>query len=124
MRKCSTSGPSDSAGKNVKAPMTITVPIKSPTKRAPCVGKVPLEEGTLFLTAKLPAIARVGIMNANRPSTIAKPKVRLYQGVFGLSPAKALPLFSEVLEYAYKSSLKPWGPELPRLAIAGPGGFQ
>ena len=88
------------------------------------MGKVPLEDGTLFLTAKLPAIARTGIMNANRPSTMARPSVRLYHGVLGLSPAKALPLFSEVLEYAYKSSLKPCGPELPRLAIAGPGGFQ
>ena len=48
--------------------------------------------GTFFFAARLPAAASSGIRNRNRPIHMASPIVRLYQGVFALIPAKALPL--------------------------------
>ena len=41
-----------------------------------------------------------GRMNRNRPNSIARPSVRSYHGVLTVMPAKALPLFSDALEYA------------------------
>jgi len=35
IKKCSTSGPSDNAGKNVRAPITTTTPTNRPTKSGP-----------------------------------------------------------------------------------------
>ena len=48
--------------------------------------------GIFFFAARLPAAASSGIRNRNRPISIARPSVRLYQGVLTLMPAKALPL--------------------------------
>ncbi len=55
---------------------------------------------------------------------MAKPIVRLYQGVLALIPANALPLFPVALVYAYRISENPCAPGLARFAVAGPGGFQ
>ena len=57
------------------------------------MGKVPLVAGSFFFAARLPATASIGRRNRKRPISIAKPMVRLYQGVLTLIPAKALPLF-------------------------------
>ena len=54
-RKRSTIGPSDSAGKNVKAPTMITTPISSSTNSSPSVGNVPRPAGTFFLVTIDPA---------------------------------------------------------------------
>ena len=93
-------GPSESAGKNVSAPTTITVATRRPTKSGPCVGNVPADVGTTFLLARLPAAASAGMMNRNRPNSIARPSVRSYHGVLTVMPANALPLFSDALVYA------------------------
>src|SRR5215469_10746392 len=102
----------------------ITVPTRRTTNRDPFVGSVPLVVGTAFFAAKLPAIASAGIMKRNRPTSMSRPIVRLYQGVLALIPANALPLFPAPLEYAYRISEKPWAPPLFVLAAAAPGEFQ
>src|SRR5262249_35511667 len=58
--RCSTTGPSASAGRNVRAPIRNTVPTRSATKSGVCVGSVPALGGTDFLRASDPAIARTG----------------------------------------------------------------
>src|SRR5579864_3437035 len=102
----------------------MTVPTSRITNSDPFVGKVPLVTGTSFFAAKLPAIARAGMMNKNLPTSMSTPIVKLYQGVLALIPAKALPLFPAPLEYAYKISEKPCAPLLLVFAAAGPGAFQ
>src|ERR1700682_1340242 len=102
----------------------MTVPTSRMTNSEPFVGNVPLVTGINFLEARLPAIARAGMMKRNLPTNISRPIVRLYQGVLALIPAKALPLLPAPLEYAYRISEKPWGPPLFVFAMAGPGGFQ
>src|SRR2546428_10911240 len=100
----------------------MTVPTSRTTNSDPFVGKVPLVVGTNFLAARLPAIARAGMMKRNLPTSMSRPMVRLYQGVLALIPAKALPLLPAPLEYAYNTSEKPCAPLLFVLAAAGPGG--
>ena len=46
----------------------------------------------VFLRARLPASASIGMIAMNRPRSIAMPSVVLYQGVFAERPAKAEPL--------------------------------
>src|ERR1700676_5527336 len=100
------------------------VPIKRMTNSPPFVGNVPLVTGISFLAARLPAIARAGMMNRNLPISISSPIVRLYQGVLALIPAKALPLLPAPLEYVYRISENPCGQPLFVFAAVGPGGFQ
>src|ERR1700681_4041011 len=102
----------------------MTVPTSRTTKSEPFVGNVPLVTGISFFAARLPAIARAGIMNRNLAISISMPIVRLYQGVLALIPAKALPLFPAALEYVYRISEKPCGPPLLVFAVVGPSGFQ
>ena len=49
IRKCSTIGPSASAGKNSRPPTIRITPTSRPTNSGPWVGKVPAEGGTLRL---------------------------------------------------------------------------
>src|ERR1700740_2543456 len=102
----------------------ITVPTSRTTNSFPFVGSVPLVMGTSFFPARLPAMARAGIMKRNLPTSISMPIDRLYQGVLGLIPAKALPLLPAPLEYAYKILEKPCAAPLFVFAAAGPGAFQ
>ena len=90
--KCSTTGPSTSAGTKVRAPTSSTVPTSRLVKRRPETGKVPELEATSFLRASDPASARIGMIMAKRPKSIATARVLLYQGAFVVRPAKALPL--------------------------------
>ena len=53
---------------------------------------VPALAGTIFFFARLPAIASIGTIMKNRPSSIAAPSVELYQSVFAERPANAEPL--------------------------------
>ena len=59
--RCSTTGPSASAGTKVSAPTVITVPISTTTNSGVCVGSVPAEGGTCFAAASAPASASTGI---------------------------------------------------------------
>jgi len=59
--RCSTIGPSASAGMNVNAPTMSTTLINNTTKSGVCVGSVPGPGGTIFFRAREPAIASVGI---------------------------------------------------------------
>ena len=61
MSRCSTIGPSASAGTKVSAPTRSTTPIRRTTKSGVCVGSVPGPGGTVFFRASDPAIASVGI---------------------------------------------------------------
>ena len=79
MSKCSTIGPKLNAGKNVNAP-TITITLTSNVVNSGVVtGNVPNDGGTIFLLARLPAIASIGMIMKNLPTNIANPMLVLYQ---------------------------------------------
>ena len=61
--RCSTMGPSASAGTNVSAPTSKIVLTSITTNSGPCVGKVPAPAGVYFFRAKEPAIASVGTIS-------------------------------------------------------------
>src|SRR6516164_6554293 len=90
--RCSTIGPSASAGKKVRPPMIRITPTTSPTNRLPVVGNVPADGGCDFLPASDPAIAMAGTIMKKRPTNIALASVRLKKKVLPLRPAKAEPL--------------------------------
>src|SRR5262245_29040555 len=93
INKCSTIGPRLNAGKNVNAP-TIRITLTSNTVNNGVVtGNVPNEGGTIFLRARFPATASMGMIIKKRPTSIAAPIVELYQYVFAEIPANADPLF-------------------------------
>src|SRR6185436_1960520 len=92
VRKCSTIGPSASTGRKFSAPINNTVPSRSTTNVPPESGKVPALGGEIFFCTSEPASAMMGTIIRNRPMSMAKPSVVLYQGVFAVRPAKALPL--------------------------------
>src|SRR5581483_2024389 len=103
--------------------MTI-VPINRTTNNVPFVGSVPLVTGISFFFARLPAMARAGMMNRNLAISMSIPRVRLYQGVLALIPANALPLLPAPLEKAYRISENPWAALFAVFATAAPGAFQ
>ena len=67
-------------------------PTSRPRTAAVPVGKVPAEAGTACLRASEPAMASAGTISTNRPTSMARPSVVLYQLVLPLRPAKAEPL--------------------------------
>ena len=75
--KCSTIGPSASAGKKVSPPMIRITPTTRPMNRPPVVGNVPADGGTDFFSASEPAIAIAGMIIQKRPTNIAMAPVRL-----------------------------------------------
>src|SRR5262249_37035190 len=75
--RCSTMGPSASAGKKVRPPTIRITPTTSPMNRPPVVGNVPLDGGTDFCAASEPAMAMAGMIIQNRPTNIATAPVRL-----------------------------------------------
>src|SRR5579864_6589187 len=95
-------GPNVSAGKKVSA-LTITMtPTRRETNKGVVTGNVPADSGTSFLRARLPARARIGMIMKNRPSSMLKARLTLYQGVFPFNPPNAEPLLAAVEAYAYK----------------------
>src|SRR5882724_7245748 len=79
INKCSTIGPRLSAGKKVNAP-TITITLTNNVVNSGVVtGNVPSDGGTIFLRARLPAIASIGMTIMKRPMSVARPIVVLYQ---------------------------------------------
>ena len=100
-------GPSDSAGKNVSAPTTTTVPTRSPTNSGPWSGRVPADVGTAFFRARLPATASSGNEEEEASEEHASPRSGCTTACSRVMPPNALPLFPVSLVYAYRISLKP-----------------
>ena len=74
------------AGKNVSAPTIKIVETSKPANRPPVTGNVPADSGTVFFLARLPAMASIGIIMKNRPSSCAAAVVVLYHIVFAFRP--------------------------------------
>lgn len=70
-------GPSDIAGKNVKAPIITITPMRRIANNNESVENVPEEGGVTFFSASSPAKARLGHMIEIRPNIITTPKTRL-----------------------------------------------
>src|SRR3954464_13521754 len=96
--KCSTIGPRLSAGKNVSAPTITITPTSSAENSGVVTGNVPADAGISFFRLRLPAIASGGTIMKNRPNSIVRPSVVLYQDVFTLRPPNAEPLFAAAEE--------------------------
>src|ERR1700730_4953568 len=92
--RCSTMGPSASAGKKVSPPTITITPTTRPTKRPPVVGNVPADGGTDFLAASEPAIAMAGMIIQKRPTAIATAPVMLKNSVLAVMPPNADPLLA------------------------------
>ena len=93
----------------MRAPTITIVDTNKPAKRPPVTGKVPAYSGTVFFLARLPAMAMIGIIMKNRPSSCARAVVVLYQLVFAFRPANADPLFPVDEVYAYRIWDSPCG---------------
>src|SRR5689334_16493234 len=92
MERCSRTGPRLSAGKNVRAPTMTMTDARSMENIGVVTGKVPGEGGTVFLPARLPAMASMGMIMRKRPQSMAAARETLNQFVLELRPAKAEPL--------------------------------
>ena len=66
--------------------------MSSPANSGVPVGNVPAVGGTVCLRASEPAIASTSTIGRNRPPSIARPSVVLYQSVFPVRPPNAEPL--------------------------------
>ena len=86
---CSAIGPSASAGKKVRAPITITVLASSTTNNGVCVGSVPADAGTCFFAANEPAIASMPIASGKRAMNIQMPSNVFQNGVVADSPRQS-----------------------------------
>src|SRR6201989_223084 len=85
--RCSTIGPSASAGKKVRPPIIRITPTTKPTNRPPVVGSVPAEGGIDFLAASEPAIAIAGAIMKKRPTNIAGAPGGVEKGMLPGGPA-------------------------------------
>ena len=75
--RCSTIGPSASAGTNVNAPTISTTPTSKVMNSGVCVGSVPAVTAVAFFAARLPASASTGIISQYRDAHIAMPSAML-----------------------------------------------
>src|ERR1700686_2470525 len=82
--RCSTMGPSASAGKKGRPPTITITPTTRPTNSPPGGGNPPPDPGPNFLAASEPAIAMVGMIIQNRPTNIAIAPVALKKRVLAL----------------------------------------
>ena len=103
-------GPSASDGKNVSPATMSTTPKSSAANSGVFVGNVPVDAGTLSFLASDPAMASVGMMRKNRPTSMASPSAVFIHCVFAVMPAKAEPLLLAAEVNAYRTSVNPWGP--------------
>ena len=94
IKKCSTIGARANPGRYVKAPNSNTVVTNRIENVIPLTGKAPGPAAINFFFAREPAKAMIGKIIKNRPASMVIPRVLLYQQVFAVSPAKALPLFA------------------------------
>ena len=73
-------------------------------------GKSSSDGGAYFLSARLPAMASMGMIIRIRPISMSNPTAVLYQSVLAFNPAKAEPLLAAPDTNAYNAWLKPCGP--------------
>ena len=66
----------------------MTVPIKRITNSDPFVGNVPLVTGISFFAARLPAIAKAGIMNRNLSNQHVETDGQVVPRRIGVDPGK------------------------------------
>src|SRR4029077_3084346 len=118
--RCSRTGPRLSAGKKVSAPTIRITPTSNTLNNGVVTGNVPSDGGTYFFFARLPAMASMGMIMKNRPTSIVIAPEVLYQSVFPFRPPKAEPLFPAMEVKAYKIWVKPWGPGLLMLDVPNP----
>src|SRR3982074_1566014 len=90
--RCSTIGPSASAGKKVRPPIIRMTPTTRPTNRPPVVGSVPADGGIDFLPASEPASGRAGTIRRKRREKSELASVKLKKKVLRERRAKAEPL--------------------------------
>src|SRR6267378_3051254 len=91
-----------------------TTEVSNAVNSGVAVGNVPADAGTAFLRPSEPAIASAGIIRKKRPTSIATAPVVLYQRVLPVRPPNAEPLLLACELNAYVTSVRPWGPWLPR----------
>ena len=120
MSKCSRMGPRLNAGKNVRAPTIKITPIKSTVKRGVVTGKVPKDGGTYFLLARLPAIASIGMIIRNRPTSIVMAPAVLYQSVFASQSGESGAVVPRLRSERIQDSLSPCGPGFKMLEVPNP----
>src|SRR4029077_10766243 len=94
--RCSRIGPRLKAGKKVNAPTITITPTSRMLNSGVVTGNVPSDGGTYFFFARFPAIASMGRIMKNRPTSIVIPPAMLYQGVFQCSPPNAEPLLPAI----------------------------
>ena len=92
VRKCSTIGPSASAGQEVQRADQQHRAEQQDDERAAGTGKRARAGRRDFFCTSEPASAMIGTIIRKRPINMARPRVVLYQGVLAVRPAKALPL--------------------------------
>ena len=114
--KYSAIGPSDSAGKKLRAPTSSTTNIRRNTNIPLLVDRVPAVTATFFFFAILPAMRSMVTRGKNLAPSITRPMETLRKGVLALKPAKAEPLLPPPEEDAYSTSDKPCAPALFRLS--------
>src|SRR4051794_27309342 len=85
-------------------------PTISPPNSGLDVGSVPAVVGTLGLAAGEPPIASAGMIRKKRPTSMARPRVTVYQSGPVDWPANADPLLLAAEAKLYSSSDRPWGP--------------
>src|SRR5262245_64875997 len=110
--RCSTIGPSVSAGTNDSAPTSSTTRTSSTTNSGPVVGSVPDDGGTIFFLASEPAIASTGITIQNRATNMTMPPAVAMNVPLPVNPPNAEPLLLPCEMNAYSTSENPCGPWL------------
>src|SRR5438552_10344306 len=94
--RCTRIGPRLRAGKNVNAPTITITPTRSTLNKGVVTGNVPSEGGTYFFLARFPAIASMGRIMKNLPTSMVIAPDVLYQNVFPFKPPKADPLLPAI----------------------------
>src|SRR3984957_3420901 len=107
INRCSSMGPRLSAGKKVSAPTIRITPTSNTLNNGVVTGNVPSEGGTYFFFANFPAIASIGMIMKNRPTSMVIAPALLYQRVFPFNPPKAEPLLPAMDVNAYRIWVSP-----------------
>ena len=116
MNSCSRTGPRVSAGKKVKALIMIITPTTVAMKSGLAMGRDAELVAICPLRAIEPPMARAIRRTVCLPVSMGIIVIRLIIGVSTFSPAMNEPLLILVEVKAYSISVRPCGPELPRVA--------
>src|SRR5580692_5554501 len=107
INRCSSMGPRLSTGKKVRDPTMRITPTSSTLNNGVVTGNVPSDGGTYFFFARLPAMASIGMIMKNRPTSMVIAPDVLYQSVLPFSPPNAEPLLPAMDVKAYRIWVKP-----------------